>query len=94
MKLLKVKAVAELLNVSQACVYALAEQGRLPGFRIGVGRGTWRFDEADVLKYLLDSKQPSRPRTAPRPATRGQPFRHLDGDRLRAAWKQRGVDVE
>ena len=52
MNVLTVKEVAERLKVSQACVYALVAQGRLPAVRIGVGRGVIRFNEEDFLEFL------------------------------------------
>jgi len=54
--LLKVKEVAEQLQVSIACVYQLIEKGRLPCLRIGVGRGAIRVDEADLWGFLADCK--------------------------------------
>src|SRR5262245_54301547 len=94
MALLTVKQVAEQLNVSDALIYALAESEKLVGYKIGVGRGTWRFHESDVLDFLQASKSAHR-QPAPRPrAKRPQPFRHLDGERLRAAWQRQGVPVD
>lgn len=94
MALLTVKQVAEQLNVSDALIYALAENQQLIGYKIGVGRGTWRFDEADVLAFLQASKStPKRPDSRPR-TKKPQPFKHLDGERLLAAWQRQGVPVD
>jgi excisionase family DNA binding protein len=43
---LTVKAAAERLGVSASLVYALVASGQLPSYRVGVGRGTIRIDEA------------------------------------------------
>ena len=94
MRLLRVKEVANRLNVSLACVYALAESGILIGYRIGLGRGTWRFDEVDVVNYLNAAKNERKPPPRRRRAKRPQLFKHLDGDRLREAWRRQGVPVD
>ena len=50
--MLTVKKVAEMLGVSSALVYALAADGRLPSYRIGLRRGALRFTLEDVESYL------------------------------------------
>ena len=47
-----VKELANLLGVSPKTVYAMAEEQRIPSYRIGVGRGTLRFDPDEVCKAL------------------------------------------
>ena len=49
--MLTVRNVAERLGVSIALVYELAK-GRIPCYRIGIGRGALRFTEKDVEEYL------------------------------------------
>ncbi len=48
-KLLDVREVAQLLNVPISWVYAAAERGELPSFRIGKYR---RLSRAEVLAWL------------------------------------------
>lgn len=50
--MLSVKELASKLSIAQSTVYALISQGQLKCHRIGVGRGTIRIAEADVLDYL------------------------------------------
>ena len=40
------------LGVSAKTVYALVERGAIPYYRIGVGRGTLRFDFEEVKRRL------------------------------------------
>ena len=51
-----VKEVAEKLNVSAQCVYALIDAGKLIAHRIGLGRGTIRVSEDDLQAYLDESR--------------------------------------
>jgi excisionase family DNA binding protein len=46
---LTLSGVAELLQVEKAKAKAMAEQGELPGRRIG---GSWRFSREAVLRWL------------------------------------------
>jgi excisionase family DNA binding protein len=55
MKLLTCKEVAELIRAKPSTVYAWAEQGFVPCFKIN---GLLRFDEADVIRWLQDHKKP------------------------------------
>jgi excisionase family DNA binding protein len=56
-----IKQVAEQLLVSQATVYSLCAQFKLPHVRVGTGRGTIRIDEADLAAFLQASKvEPNR----------------------------------
>lgn len=43
--------VAEILNTSQAQVYALVRRGELPAIKIG-GRGQWRVENARLEEYI------------------------------------------
>lgn len=68
--MMTVHQVAERLNVSESTVYSLAEQRKLSGYRVGTGRGTWRFTEEDVAAYLERCRSEAatpQVRNAPRP---------------------------
>ena len=43
--------VAEVLNTSQAQVYALVRRGDLPAIKIG-GRGQWRVEAVELENYI------------------------------------------
>ena len=73
-----VKEVSKQLGVSPKTVYALVEAGKLKCYRIGVGRGTLRFDEAQIDEYLL-STQEARKKN-PTPIARVK-LRHIDVDK-------------
>ena len=51
-QLLTVADVAGQLNISPSLLYQMLDGGKLPFLRIGNGRGTIRFDRADVAEYL------------------------------------------
>ena len=55
--MLKVKQVAERLNVSSSIVYALIDGGALKCNRIGLGRGTIRVSEDALREYLQRNEQ-------------------------------------
>ena len=50
--LLSVSAVAELLGVSPSLVYQIVEAGKIPFHRVGIGRGSIRFQHEDVRGYI------------------------------------------
>lgn len=89
--MLTAKDVAKRLNISLALVYALAESGAFAGYRIGLGRGTWRFDESDVDAYLQSSKTGQTPQPVRQRGKSPRQFKHLNGERLREAWRRQGV---
>lgn len=91
--LLTVKDVAARLKISGSCVNALATAGRLPGYKVGLGRGTWRFAEADLAAYLESCKTPTASPSTRKRSKPPQPFKHLDGERLHAAWRRQGVSA-
>lgn len=93
-RLVIVRDVALQLNVSPACIYALAKKGLLIGHKIGVGRGTWRFRPEDVDAYLASAKQGSQTLPTLRREPKASSFKHLDGERLRAAWQRQGVAAD
>lgn len=91
--LLKPAQVAARLNCSLSTVYSLVAQKKLAGFRIGpLGAGV-RISEEDLQRYLASVRTDAEEPLNVPPRGPGRPFTHLDGDRLRAAWKQRGVDA-
>lgn len=51
---LKVAEVAELLGVPVSWVYAKAESGELPSFKLGRYR---RFDSAEIERWLQAQRQ-------------------------------------
>lgn len=62
--LLRVKDVAQELNISVSQVYALAKAKKIPHFRIG---GAIRFSEEHIQAFLSDSlaERPEEPSLAP-----------------------------
>lgn len=46
------KQVAELLQLHQKTIYALAEHGKIPGHRVG---RSWRFVRTQIMEYLGES---------------------------------------
>ena len=56
-KQFSVKALAQRWSVSRSVVYAMVTDGRLPSIRIGVGRGTIRIKESDVIAFETDNRQ-------------------------------------
>jgi excisionase family DNA binding protein len=52
MKLLTVREAAERLGCSEALVYLLCSERRLPHVRLGTGRGTIRIAEDDINEFV------------------------------------------
>ena len=50
--MMSVKELAKALSVSAKTIYALCDEGAIPYYRIGKGRGTLRFELAEVKKAL------------------------------------------
>lgn len=87
--MLRVSQVASRLNCSVSTVYALIESGRLDHFRCpGV-----RISEEQLSAYLEKSKRVRGPATTRR-TTGSRPVhvKHLNAERLAAAWKTQGID--
>ena len=93
MNLLTVHDLARMLNCSISQVYALKDAGRLRYLKIG---GMIRFRPEDVHEFLSSCMvETERQRTqAPRQGSGSTVFRHLNGERLRAAWRKRGVRAD
>ncbi|MBI1902911.1 MAG: helix-turn-helix domain-containing protein [Planctomycetes bacterium] len=88
MDLLTVQEAASLLRLSRGAVYVLCSSGRLPHYRVGVGRGAIRISDGDLATFIEQCRQeppdraaaaaPSSPGPAPRqrwPHAGG--FKHL-----------------
>lgn len=58
-----VRQASERLEISQSLVYGLLMTGKLRGSRHGLGRGTWRISEEQLLDYLKVSEV-EKPRPA------------------------------
>lgn len=54
MRVLTVKDVSDLIKAKQSTIYAWAEQGLIPSFKLN---GLLRFDEADILAWLTRCKE-------------------------------------
>ena len=48
-----VRDVAGLLAVDEKTIYRLAQQGKLPGFKVA---GTWRFQLQDIQGWINERK--------------------------------------
>lgn len=88
--MLRVREVAARLALSLSAVYQLIETGRLKSHCVGMRKGI-RVMEDDLAAYLENTRR--RAQDAPPPAAKksGSPFKHLNGERLRAAWRRQGV---
>ncbi len=49
-----VRDVAGLLAVDEKTIYRLAQQGKLPGFKVA---GSWRFQLEDIQAWVEDQKR-------------------------------------
>lgn len=50
---LTVRDVAGYLSVDEKTIYRLAQQGKLPGFKVA---GTWRFQLKDIQDWIDERK--------------------------------------
>lgn len=48
-KVLNIKEVAEYLGIHASTVYKYAQQGKIPGFKIG---SDWRFSKKHIDKWI------------------------------------------
>lgn len=91
--MLRLREVAERLNCSLSNVYALIEQGRLATVSVGAGGKGYRVAEAELQRFLAERRRHLGKETPTSPKNKTlRPFKHLDGDKLRAAWRQQGVE--
>jgi excisionase family DNA binding protein len=49
MPAMTVRDVAGFLSVDEKTIYRLAQQGKLPGFKVA---GTWRFQLEDIQSWI------------------------------------------
>lgn len=52
--ILTIREVAEFLRVTEKTIYRMASEKRIPAFKVG---GSWRFDKADIEKWIEDNKK-------------------------------------
>jgi excisionase family DNA binding protein len=94
MSYLTVKEAAGRLQVSAGTIYQLCAEKRLAHVRVGSGRGTIRISEEALEQFVRGATVLPLAETAPSPPTTngGQVgFKHLDAERLLAAWRRQGV---
>jgi excisionase family DNA binding protein len=53
-QVLTVREVSDYLRLAESTVYKLAQEGALPGRKVG---GTWRFSRKKLKKWLEESSQ-------------------------------------
>ncbi len=56
--IMTVKDVAAFLKLAESTVYRLAQEGTLPGRKIG---GTWRFSREQLLAWFYQSQSGTPP---------------------------------
>lgn len=91
----KLTEVAARLNCSLANVYALKDAGLLVCVATGANGKGLRVEEEELERFLRERRE--RPgRTVRESPRRNAPraFKHLDGDRLLAAWRRRGSPAD
>ncbi len=49
-----VREIATFLAVDEKTIYRLAQQGKLPGFKVA---GTWRFQVHDIQRWIDEQKK-------------------------------------
>ena len=49
--ILTIKEVAKYLQVTERTLYRLAQDGKIPAFKVG---GSWRFRRADLDRWIKD----------------------------------------
>jgi excisionase family DNA binding protein len=54
--LMSVRQVAEFLQLNQTTIYAWAQQGQLPGYKLG---RNWRFRPSEIEAWLVKRRQGS-----------------------------------
>lgn len=89
--MLRVTEVAKRLALSLSSVYQLIESGRLKSHCVAMRKGI-RVMEEDLAAFLEGCRR-RKPASVPASPEKksGTPFKHLNGERLRAAWQRRGV---
>ena len=80
MELLRVRQVAEVMNVTVGAVYALVHAKAIPYRRVGLSNGAIRIDRSDLDAYLDACKVPAKQgenHEAPRRVRKFTGFKHL-----------------
>lgn len=54
--ILTIKEVAEYLKVTERTLYRLAQEGRIPAFKVGVA---WRFRRSDIDSWIKAQSKPN-----------------------------------
>lgn len=57
MPAMTVRDLAGFLSVDEKTIYRLAQQGKLPGFKVA---GTWRFQPEDIQSWIDLQKRQTR----------------------------------
>ena len=52
-QILTTKELAEYLKLTEVTIYKYANEGRIPGFKLG---GRWRFDKEKIDELLVKSE--------------------------------------
>ena len=52
--ILRIKDVADYLKVTERTLYRLAQEGKIPAFRVGA---SWRFKRADIDVWIEAQKR-------------------------------------
>ena len=52
-QLMSIRDLADYLNLNQTTIYTWAQQGMLPGYKLG---RTWRFRPSDIEAWLEERK--------------------------------------
>jgi len=86
----KMSQVAERLNCSLSSAYGLVESGLLPVISVGTRKGL-RVSDEDLAEFIA-ARRTHRGKSVPSPRVSNNPFKHLDGKRLRNAWREQGVE--
>jgi excisionase family DNA binding protein len=55
-RFLTLQEVADLLKIKERTIYQWAQQGKIPGFKLG---NAWRFDRDDIEVWIEEQKQKS-----------------------------------
>lgn len=57
-EILTLDEVAAYLKAGKRTVYRLAQEGKIPAFKLG---GTWRFRRADLERWIAESTNKQKP---------------------------------
>ena len=77
MALMKVKEVAEYLNVCDSFVYALMDSGRLKHHVLGKGQGGKRVSMEQIQQYLQSVEKGGDPEPKPKAPAQKIKLKHL-----------------